>query len=187
MTKIRLCLLISPLLLLLAVPAGAAKKHAPAAAHPEGTAPHPRPLGGAGEWEAYAFREKSGPVCYLYGHPVKTEPKNGKRRAPVAMVTHRPDEHVFDVISFTEFYPLKAGSSVSLDVGGSKFDLFTHGDTAWSPTAETDKTIVETMRKGRDAVVTASPLKGPRTTDTYSLTGFTKALSLIDKACDVKR
>jgi hypothetical protein len=186
MTSIRLPLLILPLLLV-AAPVYAAKKSAPAASHPVEAAPHLKHLGGAGDWEAYSFREKFGPVCYLVGHPAKTAPKDEKRKPPVAMVTHRPDEHVFDVISFTEFYPLKPKSSVSLDVDGTKFDLFTHGDTAWSPTAETDKTIVEVLRKGRDAVVTATPKEGPETKDTYSLSGFSKSLSLIDKACDVKR
>jgi hypothetical protein len=31
------------------------------------------------------------------------------------------------------------------------------------------------------------PKKGRATTDTYALAGFSKALALIDKACDVKR
>jgi hypothetical protein len=36
-------------------------------------------------------------------------------------------------------------------------------------------------------VVKASPRKGHSTTDTYSLAGFSKALAMIDKACDIKR
>ena len=184
MKTFRLSLLVLPLLFL-ALPASAAPKPRPA--HPPVKAPHLRRLGGAGRWEAYAFGTKGAPVCYLYGDAIKTEPKDFRRKTPVAMVTHRPDEHVFDVVSFSEFLPLKKGSDVSLDIGGRKFDLFIHGDTAWSPTSETDKTIVETMIKGTEATVEATPQKGPRITDTYSLIGFTKALSLIDKACGVKR
>jgi Invasion associated locus B (IalB) protein len=183
MTRAPLSLLLP--LLLLALPASAAHKAPPP--HPRETAPHPKHLGGAGRWQAYAFGTKAAPVCYLYGDPVKTGPKNFRRKAPVAMVTHRPEEHVFNVVSFTEFTPLKVGSAVSLDVDATKFDLFTHGDTAWSPTAETDKTIVETMSKGREAIVKTTPKTGPQITDTYSLVGFTKALLLIDKACGVKR
>ncbi len=186
MKNLRVCALVLPLLFL-AAPAGAAGKPAPAAPHPVPKEIHLRHLGGAGEWQAYAFREKSGPVCYLVGSPIKTEPKALKRKRPVAMVTHRPDEHVFNVVSFTEFYPLKSGSDVSLDVGGTDFDLFSHGDTAWSRSSDTDKTIVEGMAKGREAIVKATPRKGPQTADTYSLIGFTKALSLIDKACGVER
>jgi invasion associated locus B (IalB) protein len=103
------------------------------------------------------------------------------------MVTHRPAEKVANVVSFVEGYPLKEGSEVSLDIGGAKFDLFTKGDSAWARTAELDKTIVETMAKGNQAVVKGTPNKGAATTDTYSLTGFAQTLALIDKACDVKR
>ena len=144
-------------------------------------------LGSADAWTAYAYREKTGKVCYLAGEPKKSEPAGGKRKHPVAMVTHRPGEKIANVVSFVEGYPLKEGSEVSLDIGGAKFDLFTNGDSAWARTPELDKAIVEAMTKGKQAIVKGTPQKGPATTDTYSLAGFAQALALIDKACDVKR
>lgn len=143
-------------------------------------------LGGLA-WRAYAYSEKSGKVCYLAGEPKKSEPAGGKRQRPLAMITHRSGEKVANVVSFIEGYPLKEGSEVSLDIGGAKFDLFTKGDSAWARTPELDKSIVEAMAKGKQAVVKGTPQKGPATTDTYSLVGFAEALALIDKACDVKR
>ena len=144
-------------------------------------------LGTADAWTAYAYSEKAGKVCYLAGEPKKSEPAGGKRKRPVAMVTHRPGEKVANVVNFVEGYPLKEGSEVALDVGGAKFDLFTKGDSAWARTPELDKSIVEAMTKGKQAIVKGTPQKGPATTDTYSLAGFAQALALIDKACDVKR
>ena len=144
-------------------------------------------LGAVEAWSAYAYNEKSGKVCYLAGGPRKSEPVGGKRKRPVAMVTHRPGEKVANVVSFVEGYPLKEGSDVSLDIGGTKFDLFTKGDSAWARTAELDKAIVEAMTKGKQAIVRGTPAKGPATTDTYPLAGFAHALALIDRACDVRR
>ena len=144
-------------------------------------------LGAAEGWTAYLYKEKSGQVCYLAGEPQKSEPAKAKRKAPTAMVTHRPDEKVANVVSFVEGYPLKEGSDASLDIGGTKFDLFTKGDSAWARTADLDKTIVETMAKGKQAVVRGTPQKGQPTTDTYSLAGFVQALAMIDKACGIKR
>jgi len=144
-------------------------------------------LGAADSWTAYAYKDKSGKVCYLAGEPRKREPSGGKRKHPLAMVTHRPGEKVADVVSFVEGFPLKEGSDVSLDIGGAKFELFTKGDSAWARTAELDKSIVDAMAKGKQAVVKGAPQKGQPTTDTYSLAGFTQALALIDKACEVKR
>lgn len=144
-------------------------------------------LGGSRGWSAYLYKEKLGRVCYLAGGPQKSEPAKSRRKAPVAMVTHRPEENVANVVSFVEGFPLKDGSDASLDIDGAHFDLFTKGDTAWSRTSDLDKTITEAMAKGRQAVIKATPAKGPATTDTYSLAGFAQTLALIDKACAVKR
>jgi hypothetical protein len=144
-------------------------------------------LGAADAWTAYAYSEKTGKVCYLAGEPKKSEPAGGKRKRPLAMITHRPAEKIANVVSFAEGYPLKEGSEVSLDIGGAKFVLFTKGDSAWARTSELDKAIVDAMSKGKQAIVKGTPQKGPPTADTYSLAGFPQMLALIDKACDVKR
>lgn len=165
--------------------AAARKKPAP---HQPVTAPEAtRTLGSEGAWTAYEFEDKSGRVCYLVATPQKSEPGSAKRKPPSAMVTHRPAQKVANVVSFTEGYPLKEGSEVLLEVGGSKFELFTKDDSAWARTSELDKSIVTAFAKGRQAVVKGIPEKGPPTVDTYSLAGFAKALGLIDKACGVKR
>lgn len=179
--------LLATLLLLSASPGRAetVKRHA-APKHPAETATAQR-IGGAGPWSAYLYHGKSGPVCYLAGAPQKSEPARFRRKPPSATVTHRPQENVFNVVNFYEGYPLKPGSDASLDIDGTKFDLFTKDEGAWSRTADIDKAIVEAMVRGRTAVITAAPEKGPMTEDTYSLAGFTQTLALIDKACGVKR
>jgi Invasion associated locus B (IalB) protein len=161
------------------------KKHA-ATKLPAATTPAHR-IGGVGAWNAYFYKGKSGRVCYLAGAPQKTEPARFKHRPPAATVTHRPEENVFNVVNFDEGYPLKEGSAASVDVDGTTFDLFTKGDGAWSRTSDLDKTIVEAMAKGKQAIVKGIPQKGSSTTQTYSLAGFAQTLALIDKACDVKR
>jgi hypothetical protein len=156
------------------------------AGHAFGTSQSER-LGAADSWTAYSYTEKSGKVCYLTGTAKKSEPVGSKRKRPLAMVTHRPGEKAVNVVSFVEEYPLKDGSDVSLDIDGKTFELFTKGDSAWARTSELDKEIVETMAKGKQAIVRGTPQRGPSTTDTYSLAGFAQALGLIDKACEVKR
>jgi Invasion associated locus B (IalB) protein len=155
--------------------------------HPAKTAPEVRHLGAAEGWSAYTYKGRSGQVCYITGFPAKREPPSVKRKSPVMMVTHRPDEHVTDVVSFDEGYIFKDGSDASLDVDGTKFDLFTKGDTAWSRTSELDKAIVAAMAKGSHAAISGTPQKGQPADDTYSLAGFGRALALIDKACGVAR
>ena len=174
------------ILLSIAKPVDAADKKSGNTA-PTSPATATQRLGASEGWTAYAYKEKSGQVCYIDGEPQKSEPANAKRKPPRATVTHRPDEKVANVVNFVLGYALKDGSEVSLDLGGTKFDLFTKGDGAWARTSDLDKTIVEAMAKAKQAVVKGIPQKGRPTTDTYSLTGFAQALAMIDKACGIKR
>jgi hypothetical protein len=59
------------------------------------------------------------------------------------------------------------GSDASLDIGGAKFFLFTKKDSACRD-PELDKTIVEAMAKGKQAIVKGIR-KGQPTTDTTRL------------------
>ena len=155
--------------------------------HPALPAPVVRHLGAAEGWAAYTYKGHLGQVCYITGFPAKREPTTLKRRPPVMMVTHRPSENVTDVVSFDIGSPFKEGSDATLEVDGSKFALFTKGDTAWSRTSDLDKAIVAAMAKGSHAVIEGTAQKGPTVTDNYTLTGFGRALALIDKACGVNR
>jgi hypothetical protein len=194
MTNIRLFFLAVLCVALLPVAASAERKPKPKTKTPPGSAapaptdPGPaKPLGTVGSWTAYLAQNKTGKVCYLVGQPEKTEPAAMKRKTVMAMVTHRTEDNVDNVISFDEGYPLKEDADVLLHVGGEKFELFAKDDSAWARTSDLDKAIVTALAKEKQAVVKASPRKGRATTDTYSLAGFSKALALIDKACDVKR
>jgi hypothetical protein len=170
--------------------AGSKKKAAPPApaepAAPKNTGGAAQQLGQNGSWTAYQAQDGSGSVCYVVGQPQKSEAKV-PRRPPMAMVTHRPGEKIANVVSFVEGYPIKPGSEVRIDIGGSIFDLFTKDDSAWARTAELDRMIVTSLGKGKQVVVRGTPQKGAATTDTYALAGFAKSLALIDKACGVKR
>ena len=193
MNLIRVLLAGALALLVVVPPADAARKKKaapPAAAEPappKSNTGGAQQLGQSGSWTAYQAQDGTGLVCYVVGQPQKTEPANLARKPPMAMVTHRPGEKIANVVSFVEGYPIKPGSEASIDIGGSKFDLFTKDDSAWARTADLDRMIVTTLGKAKQVVVRATPQKGPATSDTYALAGFAKALALIDKACGVKR
>ena len=182
-----LCLAVAPMSTVLAAKK-VAPKPAPAASSAPVADPGPaKSLGASGSWTAYLAQNKSGKVCYLVGAPEKTEPAGTKRQKVMAMITHRTEDNVSNVVSFDEGYPLNEASDVIVEVGHEKYPLFAKSDTAWARTPELDKTIVTALTKEKQAIIKASPKKGRATTDIYSLAGFSKALALIDKACDVKR
>lgn len=152
------------------------------------TAPDtPRFLGAAKGWNAYAAGTKETRVCYLVGHPTKSEPTNVIRGRIALSVTQRPADKSFNVVEFALGYPVKTRSNAELDIDGKRYPpLFTHEESAWNRSAAGDKAVTMALMKGKEATIKAVSKRGTTTTDTYSLDGFTKALSLIDKACNVK-
>jgi hypothetical protein len=147
----------------------------------------PQHIGGAKGWDAWSFGDKASKVCYLVGHPEKSEPANLNRGRVDVVVTDRPGEKTFNVVNFDLGYPVKPGSSAELDIDGKKTTLFTDKEAAWTQDAQTDKETTETLGKGHRAILKATSARGTATTDSYALDGLKAALDAIDKACGVKR
>lgn len=98
-------------------------------------------------------------------------------------VTYIPSSNVNGEVSFTGGYPFADGSTVSLDVGGTTFAMFTDGEWAWPSSAAEDAEIVATLKGGAEAVLTARSARGTQTQDTFSLMGFTAAMEEAARRC----
>ncbi len=152
-------------------------------------AAEPKVLGSFKDWNAFTFDEGGQKVCYMSSQPKKKDPANAKRGDIYVLITHRPGEKSFDVVSFIAGYSFKKEAEASVDVGSKTFKLFTDGETAWARDANTDKAMVAAMKeaKGKPMVMKGSSARGTKTTDTYNLDGITDAYSAINQACGVKR
>jgi len=148
-------------------------------------AAEPKLIGTFRDWSAYEFQDASGKVCYMASRPIKDEGNYTRRGEIYALVTHRPDERSFDVVSFIAGYTHKAGTDVTVQIGSDSYALFTQGDTAWTRDTETDRRVVSSIKQGSRMVVRGSSSRGTDTTDTYSLSGSSAAYDAISKACGV--
>lgn len=152
------------------------------------SAAEPKLLGTFRDWNAFSFEEGGNKVCYMSSQPKKKEPANVRRGDIYALVTHRPGEKSLDVVSFMMGYPLKKDIDTDVDASGKPFKLFNDSETAWARDAETDRNLVVAMRDGtRPMVVRGVSTRGTKTTDTYSLSGFSQAYTAINEACSVRR
>ncbi|HEY9164113.1 MAG TPA: invasion associated locus B family protein [Magnetovibrio sp.] len=148
---------------------------------------HGEVLGEHGDWVASKESESGKPVCFISSGPQKSEGNYTKRGTVYAIVTHRPADKSFGVVSFQAGYTLKPDAAVSVSIDGrSPFNLFAQGEFAWTREAADDKALVAAMRAGSTMVVKGVSSRGTETTDTYSLSGITAALGAINKACGVK-
>lgn len=143
-------------------------------------------LGLYGDWGAQTFTEGSNTGCSMWSQPTKDEGNYTRRGGIYAYVTHRPWDKRINEVSISAGYAYKKDSTVQIRIGGQKFTMFTDGETGWSRSAKEDQSLIDAMRRGNSMIVSGVSTRGTRTTDTYSLTGFTKAFAAINKACNVK-
>ncbi len=138
------------------------------------------------DWSAFVEDEKGKPTCYAGSLPQKTEGKYTERGDALILVTHRPAEKSFDVVSIQAGYIYRKGSEVAATIGDQGFELFTQGGNAWAKDSKIDRQIVAAMKGGKTLIVKGTSSRGTLTTDTYSLSGFTAAYGAMTKACGGK-
>lgn len=106
------------------------------------------------------------------------------RRGDILLfVTYRPEQSISGEISFTGGYPFAEGSTATLEIGDTTFELFTEGEYAWPATPADDAKIVTALKRGASAVVTARSSRGTQTKDTFSLLGATAMIEDAEARC----
>ncbi len=135
------------------------------------------------------FVEDDPKECWSVSSPTTTVNTRGGETVTVQrgdilfFVTYRPGSDVEGEVSFTGGYPFAEDSTVSLEIGGTEYELFTEGEWAWPGSPEKDAEIVAAMKKGSDATLSARSSRGTNTKDTFSLIGFTAALEEAQSRC----
>ena len=111
-------------------------------------------------------------------------PTTGRRGDILLFVFYRPGAGVNGQVTFTGGYPFAGGSTVTLAIGDTEFELFTEGEWAWPATPEDDAQIVAAMKRGANAVLRGRSGRGNQTIDSFSLLGFTAAVEEAARRCE---
>jgi hypothetical protein len=130
--------------------------------------------------------------CYIVSPPTSSVARRDGQTVDVdrgdirLFVAFRPGEGVSNEVSFKSGYPIREGSTVSLEVGSDRFAMGPgSGDAGeWAWTAqEDDASAVAALRGGASAQVTGVSSRGTTTVDTFSLMGFTAAVQDAEARC----
>ncbi len=143
----------------------------------------PEHLGDFGNWSAYTHKTKSGKVCFVISEPKEKLPKRVNRDPVYFLVTNRPKEKAKNEVSIITGYPYKVDSITTARIGDKSFKLYTKGDGAWVDSTKNERSLIKAMKLGKSMTVKGTSKRGTVTTDKYSLSGVTKAIGTIDKAC----
>jgi len=145
-------------------------------------AAEPKSLGKYKNWEAFAYNDGKGKVCFAQTIPTERSPKNLKRDASRLFVTFRKEEKIKNEISVTSGYLYKQ-SSVIAKSGKNEFSFFSQGKFAWVSDGEEEFNLIKVMKKASKLSISALDTSGSKTKDLYSMMGFTKAYNTAKKSC----
>ncbi len=137
-------------------------------------------VGANTDWSV--FEESDPKECFAVSAP--TEQVNTRDGNVVTVnrgetrlfVFYRPGEGVQGQVTFTGGYPFAGGSTVTLSIGGTEYQMFTEDEWAWPATPADDARIVTAMKAGASAVLTGVSGRGTTTRDSFSLLGFTASV-----------
>lgn len=135
------------------------------------------------------FTEGTPKECWGVSKPKETvntrngEPVSARRGDILLFVTFRPGDGANGAISFTGGYPFAPKSTVTVEIDGASYEMFSDGEWAWPATPEADMALLTAMKKGSTAILTAASARGTQTKDTFSLRGFTAAMQEAETRC----
>ena len=145
-------------------------------------------LGQFGDWSAYTATPGGRKVCFALAKPASSQDNPPNRRTAANIVymfiSSRPAEKVKDELSIlVTGYAFKPSTEASMAIGSASFPMYTQNDGAWVKNPADESRLIDSMRKGGDAVVKGTTSRGTQTTDTFSLKGFDQALKRVSQEC----
>jgi hypothetical protein len=149
----------------------------------------PSPLGSFRNWNAYTHSDGEGKSCYIAAQPQSSKYSReiSGRDPAFFLITTRvasdPAKSVKNEVSTIIGFPFKPDSTVTVDIDGKKFTMFTREDNAWFNDRASESSFIEAMKGGNSMTVEGTSSRGTVTTDTYSLAGVTAGLDAVAKGC----
>jgi len=134
-------------------------------------------LGVFGDWGA--FRDTAVPRCYA----IAAAQNQARDHAPYASVGTWPRRQVRGQLHVRLSRTAAPSATISLSVGGQRFELTGGGGDAWARDRRMDAAIVAAMRSAGSMSVSARDRAGRRFTDRYSLEGAATAMDAATVGC----
>ena len=134
-------------------------------------------LGVFGQWGA--FRDPQVPRCYA----IAAAENAARDHAPFASVGTWPKRNLRGQLHVRLSRTLAASATISLSVGGQRFQLTGGGGDAWARDRTRDGAIVAAMRSASSLSVSARDRAGNRFTDRYRLEGAATAMDAATVGC----
>jgi invasion protein IalB len=131
-----------------------------------------------GDWTAATYGSGSAKACYAFTTATKSSPSIAKRGSVMLTVTQRKGLH--DEVTIGAGYTYPKDAKVTLAIGTTTINFYTHADTAFTSSGSQ---AITAFKNGDTAEAKSTGPKGHDVTDDFSLTGFSGAYGAITTAC----
>ena len=118
--------------------------------------------------------------CFIGSAPVETDLPESKQRGITYILVYRINKSKDAIVQIAAGYPYKKDQNVDVTIDNVQFDFYSDDDTAWS---NDDNKIIFAMKKGIKLTVKGESSRGTKTTDIYTLKGFTAAYNQLFNDC----
>ena len=118
--------------------------------------------------------------CYVGSAPTETDLPEDKQRGATYILVYRINKSKVAIVQVTAGYPYKKDQKVSVIIDNAQFDFYSDDDAAWS---NEDNKVIFAMKKGNKLIVKGESSLGTKTTDIYTLKGFTAGYNQLFNDC----
>ena len=118
--------------------------------------------------------------CFIGSAPVETDLPESKQRGNTYILVYRINKSKDAIVQIAAGYPYKKDQNVDVTIDNVQFDFYSDDDTAWS---NDDNKVIFAMKKGIKLTVNGESSRGTKTTDIYTLKGFTLAYNQLFNDC----
>ena len=118
--------------------------------------------------------------CFIGSAPVETDLPEGKQRGNTYILVYRINKSKDAIVQIAAGYPYKKDQNVDVTIDNVQFDFYSDDDTAWS---NDDNKVIFAMKKGIKLTVNGESSRGTKTTDIYTLKGFTASYNQLFNDC----
>ncbi|WP_026380307.1 invasion associated locus B family protein [Afifella pfennigii] len=144
----------------------------------------PNSLGQFNDWTAWSYPGENGTVCFIHSVPKREMPSDLNHGKVAFFVRTSPSENISNEANFVVGYPFEEKSTVTVDIDGKKFTMFTKGDSAWLLNAAEEPELFAAMKAGKSMKISGKSRRGNETTYEYSLSGVTAASNKVSATCN---
>ena len=118
--------------------------------------------------------------CYIGSAPIETDLPKDKQRGVTYILVYRINKSKEAIVQITAGYPYKKDQKVGVTIDNAQFDFYSDDDAAFT---NDDNKVIFAMKKGIKLTVKGESSLGTKTTDIYTLKGFTAGYNQLINDC----